>query len=33
MRKVNTIYKIEAIAFTKDNIHFHSSFNHHPKVT
>jgi hypothetical protein len=25
--------KREAIAFTKDNIHFHSSLTHHPKVT
>jgi hypothetical protein len=24
MHKVNTIYKRETIAFTKDNIHFHS---------
>jgi hypothetical protein len=33
MHKVNTIYKREAIAFTKDNINFHSSLNHHPNVT
>jgi hypothetical protein len=33
MHKVNTMYKREAIALTKDNIHFHSSLNHHPKVT
>jgi hypothetical protein len=33
MHKVNTIYKREVIAFTKDNIHCHSSHNHHPKVT
>jgi PHD/YefM family antitoxin component YafN of YafNO toxin-antitoxin module len=25
MHEVNTIYKREPIAFTKDNIHFHSS--------
>jgi hypothetical protein len=32
MHKVNTIYKREAIDFIKDNIHFHSLLNHHPRL-